>query len=123
MGMRVFGLSFGSIINRARSRKSVKIILVFSIVIQFAVGLMVKSEIVGWDYCIEGGHPFVMYSRSFGFPFRYIKIKLIYGCLTTPHIETDIDHSAPVYNLVLWAILFIIARAPDKHRGMEEKAK
>ena len=105
-------------------KKIILVEIVIIVILQFAGVLFTHSEIVGWDYCIEAGHPFVAYSYNLGFPFRFMEIKLIYGCLSMPQIERNIDHNAPISNIVFWAsVIWIISKVPERtmRRSKNEK--
>ena len=101
-------------------KKIILIEIVIIVILQFAGVLFTRSEIVGWDYCIEEGHPFVAYSYNLGFPFRFMEIKLIYGCLSTPHIERDIDYFAPISNIIFWSSgILILSKLPARATELE----
>ena len=85
-------------------------------------GVIPRTEIVGWDWCIEEGHPFFAYIYTLGFPIKYIEISFVYGCLSTPNIFWEIDHAAPYGDLAFWiTVIWIVSKIPEGSRREEKK--
>lgn len=92
-------------------KKKIKLGLFVAWVIlsQVAVGFLFSTyEIVGWDWCVEQGHPFTNYGYSFGFPFSFARVGLTYGCLTTPHTTVNFNVFGLFANGCLWFLIAVV---------------
>lgn len=71
-------------------------------------GHPVEEEEVGWDWCVEGGHPFIFMGYKFGWPIPIIHIGEIWGCLSTPHRDMSVDPGGLIGTALFWLVVIKI---------------
>ncbi len=84
-----------------------KYLLIVCVVLNF-LGHPMESKVVGWDYCTEEGHPFILNVYKFGFPIPGVIVNQIWGCLSTPNQWVEYSWPGIIGTSVFWTTVFWI---------------
>ena len=82
--------------------------MVFAVLALQFIGHPMESKIIGWDYCIEVGHPFWFYCFKFGWPIPGVIVNQIWGCLSTPNQWVEFSWPGLIGTIVFWITVFWI---------------
>lgn len=83
--------------------RATKYILIVCVVLNF-LGHPIVTKTVGWDYCTEEGHPFVLWVWKFGFPIPGVVVNQRWGCLSTPYQWVELSWPGLIGTLVFWIV-------------------
>jgi len=98
--------------------RATKCILILCVVLNL-VGHPIESKIIGWDYCIEEGHPFWLYIFKFGWPIPGVIVNQIWGCLSTPNQWVEFSWPGLIGTTVFWITVFWILESYWPNRPWE----
>ncbi len=83
--------------------RATKYILILCVVLNL-LGHPMESKVVGWDYCTEDGHPFVLNVYKFGWPIPVVEYIHIWGCLATPNSLLEFSWSGLIGSQIFWIV-------------------
>jgi len=83
--------------------RATKYILILCVILNF-LGHPIESKIIGWDWCVEDGHPFWLYVFKFGWPIPVVEYNQIWGCLSTPHDWFEFSWPGLIGSQIFWIV-------------------
>jgi len=79
-----------------------KLAILVGLALQFG-GHPVDARIIGWDYCIERGHPLTFYGYRYGWPIPVVEVGQTWGCLSIPSTDIMVHTHGLLFSSLFWA--------------------
>lgn len=92
----------------ARKMKRITRWMIFAFLVLQVLAYGTETKIIGWDYCTEEEHPFILIVFKFGFPIPGIIVNQIWGCLSTPNQWVELSWPGIIGTTIFWITVFWI---------------